>query len=128
MNMLTKSDKLIIVLILILSILSYAVTLLGVSSEAPEAVVVTVNGKLYAYYDLADITSSQTVKINTEFGSNTLKITSDGAQMTDADCKDKFDIKCGKITKVGQIIVCAPNRVSVKLTGNSPEKIDKVTY
>ncbi len=128
MNMLTKSDKLIILLILILSILSYAVTLLGVSSEAPEAVVVTVNGKLYAYYDLANITSSQTVKINTEFGSNTLKITSDGAQMTDADCKDKFDIKCGKITKVGQIIVCAPNRVSVKLTGNSPEKIDKVTY
>ncbi len=128
MKMLTKSDKLIIVFILLLSVLSYAVTVLSISAERPESVVITVDGRLYAHYNLAEITNPQTVEIDTEFGLNILHLTSDGAEMLDADCKDKFDVKCGKITKVGQIIVCVPNRVSVKLTGKADEKIDKVTY
>ncbi len=128
MKILTKSDKLIIVLILLLSVLSYIIMALNITAEAPRSVEITVNGKLYAQYNLAEIKSSKNVEIKTEFGINTLKLTDDGAEMISANCKDKLDIKCGKITKVGQIIVCAPNRVLVKLTGDADEKIDKVTY
>lgn len=128
MKILTKLDKLIIVLILLLSILSYVVMALSIASNVPNSVVITVNGKLYANYDLAEIKSPEIIRINTEFGKNILKITSDGAEMLDSDCKDKFDVKCGKITKIGQIIICVPNRVSVELKGTIKEEIDKVTY
>jgi hypothetical protein len=48
--------------------------------------------------------------------------------MVDASCPDKKDVKIGKITKTRQMIICAPNRVSVKLGGNTKLQVDKVSY
>lgn len=127
MKTLTKYDIFIIFTLILVSLLLYC--LIGLAAtDTPVNVEIEVDGKLYAKYNLSEITTPKIIEINTQFGNNTLKIFSDGAEMTDSDCKDRLDVKCGKITKVGQIIVCIPNRITVKLCGNDEEKVDKVTY
>ena len=39
------------------------------------------------------------------------------AYMLEADCPDHTCIKTGKISKIGESIVCLPNRISVVITG-----------
>ncbi len=46
---------------------------------------------------------------------------SDGkVRMVSADCPDKVCEKTGAISRSGEIIVCAPNRISIKIPGKSP--------
>ncbi len=128
MKMLTRYDICIVIIVLLATVVSYCAVGFDAANEAPYAVEITVDSKLYANYNLTDAVTPQIVKISTEFGNNVLKITSDGAEMTESDCPDHLDVKCGKITKVGQVIVCVPNRVVVKLIGNGERNVDKVTY
>lgn len=45
---------------------------------------------------------------------------SDGeVRMLSADCPDKVCEKTGAISEGGEIIVCAPNRISIKVTGEA---------
>ena len=87
-----------------------------------------VDGEEYASYSFAEISGTKSVKINTQYGYNVLEITNEGARMTESSCPDKVDVLCGEISKPGQMIVCIPNRVSVKILGKEKLNIDKVTY
>ena len=97
------------------------------SLGSASAVRITVDGEVYGTYNLMQINGEKTVDIKTEFGHNTVIITSDGAYVSFADCPDKIDVKSGKITKPGQIIICIPNRLSVQVLGNKSD-VDAVTY
>ena len=46
--------------------------------------------------------------------------------MEKAECPDHLCIKQGKIDKVGQTIVCLPNRVVVTVTSDSDAKYDSI--
>ncbi len=128
MKSLTKFDKLIVVIVLITALAVYVCFAFTVVDSSPRTVEVFVDGELFGVYNLSEITDEQYVKIQSAFGENTLKLTSTGAEMTEASCKDKRDIKNGKISKCGQTIICAPNRVMVKLTGDKKPEVDRVTY
>ncbi len=44
----------------------------------------------------------------------------------ESDCPDKVCVRSGKISKSGESIICAPNRVAIKINGikgNSPDAI-----
>ena len=41
--------------------------------------------------------------------------------MTHADCPDQICVKTGSISRSGQSIVCAPNRVVVTVTGEDKD-------
>ncbi len=127
MKILTKYDRGIIVSVLILTIFVYIFIGVGISNHTPDSVEIKVDGKLYANYKLSEVQSQKVINISTSFGENTLKITNDGAEMIYSNCKDRLDVKCGKITKSGQMIICIPNRITVELLGNR-DKVDKVTY
>ena len=77
---------------------------------------------------LIDITEDKILRIETEQGFNILKITEKGALMTNASCPDKIDVKSGEISKSGQMIICIPNKVLVRITGKNKLNVDKVTY
>ena len=47
------------------------------------------------------------------------------ASVTHSDCKNKICTHVPPISKAGQIIVCAPNRVVIKISGKS--NVDAVT-
>ena len=126
--MITVWDKTIIATMLIAALVIYLLFAGFVFGEHPESVMIFVDGKEYASYNLAEISGVKKVEINTEFGHNTVEITSDGARVTQASCPDKTDIQSGRITKPGQMLVCAPNRVMVRIIGRNGSEVDKVTY
>lgn len=123
----TKGDKIIVGMVVVAVILAYLTFAVGISDEKAEGVEIFVAGKLYASYDLNRLETEQLVEIKSQYGKNILKLTPDGVVMTDASCPDKKDVKDGMITRPGQMLICVPNRVSVRLVGNNLQ-VDKVTY
>ncbi len=127
-DMVTKWDKAVILLVLMVALLSYIVFSFAIFGEQAEGIEVFVDGEEYASYSFAEIKNEKFLRIETEHGLNILKITEKGAVMTDASCPDKMDVKSGEISKAGQMIICIPNKVSVRVTGKNKLNVDKVTY
>ncbi len=126
--MITRSDKVIMISILLVSIAIFLWFGMSVGRETAECVSIFVDGEEYASYRFADITSTKKVDVKTEYGYNLVEISKEGAAVIDASCSDKTDVRMGKITKPGQTILCVPNRVMVKIFGKEKLKVDKVTY
>lgn len=51
----------------------------------------------------------------------TLTVENGEAYISHSECKDKICQNSGKISKAGQIIVCAPASISVKIIGSEDE-------
>lgn len=126
--MLTRYDKIIIVFIFSLSVLSYVIFSYAVFGGQAEGVEIFVDGKEYGTYLFSEIDEKKLLRIETEKGFNVVEITNNSAKMIDASCPDKTDIQSGKISKTGQMIICVPNKVSVKIIGKDKLNVDKVTY
>ena len=125
--MITKHDVVIISAVIVIALLFYILFAFALWNDYPEYAAIYVDGEEYAVYSLSNIKGSKTVEINTEFGQNILEITSKSVKVIDASCPDKLDVKCGEITKPNQVIICVPNKMSVRLIGKTQE-VDKVTY
>ncbi len=126
--MTTALDKIIIFLVVLLAVLIYILFGAFVFVGSAETVEIFVDGNEYAVYNLAEISGTKTIEIESKNGENRLEITKRGAKMTEASCPDKLDVKSGEITKAGQMIVCSPNRVIVKIAGKKDKRVDRVTY
>ena len=57
-------------------------------------------------------------------GRNLLIIRGGSAWIEEADCPDGLCIGMGKISRVGQSVVCLPHRVVVEITGDARESVD----
>ena len=45
------------------------------------------------------------------------------------DCPDKLDVKQGYISKVGEVIVCLPNKLVIEIKGIDDERdVDYMSY
>ncbi|WP_068782849.1 NusG domain II-containing protein [Paenibacillus phocaensis] len=74
---------------------------------------ITVDGKLFKTVQLTG--EEQTVDIETEYGSNILKVHDYGIEMIDADCPDKVCLTFGFIDRNGGTIVCLPHKLMVEV-------------
>ncbi len=106
-----KLDIVIIISVLLLSLISFSFC---TNREACE-VLVEIAGKTYATYSIND---DRVVSIETEYGNNLLVIENKEVFITNSSCKDKLEIKAGKISKTGQSLVCLPNKLVVTLKGD----------
>ena len=127
MKFIKKGDKIVALSVLLLACILYFLFSFAVLGGQPQTAEVYVDGQLYASYRLNDIKNTRIVKVETEYGSNTLELSNYGVRVTDASCRDKVDVRAGEITKANQMIICIPNRFSVKLTGDNPD-VDKVSH
>ena len=93
---------------------SVKVTVCGVSQEYPLSVNAT--------YELRGKTSTAENPVT-----NILVIEDGVAYLTYANCPDETCVARGKIKYVGQSLVCLPNEISIKITGNSVGGVDIVT-
>ena len=60
-------------------------------------------------------------------GVNKVVINDGKVSMTEADCPDELCVKTGKISRVGETIVCLPHRVVVEIKGSQDDdSIDSV--
>lgn len=117
-----KWDMALAITVMVVCIAGYFATGFYLGGNEKYAVI-EVDGKLFAQYNMSTLTEPKCVDIN---GHNTLEITKDYAKSIYADCDDKLDIKQGKITSPGQIIICMPNKMTVRITGKS--ELDAVAY
>lgn len=123
--MLTKLDKLITFLIIIAAIASAPLAIsAGISAKA-STLTVFKNGTKIASYDFND---GKSLKIEGEDHSGfcLLNIKDNSAYIAKSTCPLKICQKQGRITKVGQTIVCAPMRLLFEVQGTQPDSLDAV--
>ena len=112
--MFKKAD---IVLGIILLALGFGVLALLQGFAVPgKTVTVFADGQLYGVYSLSE---NQVVEIASDKGHNTMEIYDGQVCMRDADCPNKDCMNFGSISQTNQIILCLPNKVSIKIDGES---------
>lgn len=91
------------------------------TSETEKKIVVSCDGKDY-YFSFGQ-------KREEVFNNVKVLIDEDGILVVDSSCHNKICVKTGKISKVGQIIVCAPNKVVIKIVSSkNPSRVDSLGY
>ena len=114
----TKNDILLIAALLLLSGALMLVLLL--SQKHGSTVVISVDGKDVKSFSLYEDT--RFVIDGYHGGSNVLVIENGEAYLESASCPDKLCVNMGKISKVGQSIICLPNKVVIEIRGDSSEE------
>ena len=84
------------------------------------------NNTLVREYVLTDDFKEEYI-VETENGFNVLHIENGEIWIHDASCPDKLCIYQGKISQDGEIIVCLPNKLLVKITDSENNEIDLIT-
>lgn len=74
--------------------------------------------------DRDDLTS---FTVKTQWGENVIEYGKGEICVKSSDCENQTCVNYGKISAVGQSIICAPHRLVVKLTGSSEDRADAVT-
>ena len=109
-----KKEIIITSSLLLISVISLIVISLAMPIGA--SVEVCEDGKLTAVYSL---------EADGEYsllgGANILVIENGYAYIKEADCPDLTCVRTGKISKVGETIICLPHKLSVTVTGEAEE-------
>ena len=126
----TKCDKYLIVLILVMSISSMFYIKNIATGQDDKYIVVEVNGSEYKKVTFDSDDKIKYLDINTKYGYNKLEIQNGEVRVIDASCPDKLDVKQGFIKDVGEVIVCLPNRMVVEIKGEKilENNIDAGSY
>lgn len=80
-------------------------------------VVIYSNNELVGEYVLSDYYKDE-FTIKTEEGYNTIKIENNKVWIDDSDCKDQYCVHQGKISGVGEVVICLPHKLLIKIVGN----------
>lgn len=108
-----KADILLFIMLIVVGLISSFV--LATGNTRGSKAVVTVNGKIYGTYSLAE---NRTVDLKV---GNILSISNGYVYMKDASCKGRDCVHQGKINKTGERIVCLPHKIVVEIKGGSKE-------
>lgn len=116
----------IILIFCLVVIFSFSLILINKSfiTTTDKYISVQVNGE-----EIKKITFSKEKKvypIRTTFGINILEVSEDGIRVIEANCPDKLDVKFGRIDKVGQAIICIPNRLVIQIKSRQNNDLDVV--
>lgn len=115
-----------LILILVFIIIAGAVMgFLNVSKSHGGTVVISVDGEELTSFPLDEDT--RYVIDGYHGGSNVLVIEDGSAFLESASCPDKLCVHMGKINKVGQSIICLPNKVVIEIRGKENSDYDTVT-
>lgn len=124
-----KKGDMILIFILIAAVISwYGINKLNESKDERRAVIET-DGSVYKTIPLKAGMKLQDVHIDLGAGKYIdIVVDENGAYVKDVICPDKICQQTGVVNKVGQSIVCLPNRVIVYIEGESEAEIDNVSY
>ena len=103
-------------------ILALVLLLLGLKKDGDAVLVISVDGKETEY----SLNESRDIVIESEGVTLTVTVKEGAVWVSKTDCRNALCSHSGKIDKAGQIIVCAPARVSLKINGKGGE-LDAIT-
>jgi hypothetical protein len=126
----TRADKLVIVGVLV------AATLLGSSfwlwkahnqiTDVPQ-VIIEVNGEIKEQIPLTELKPGKQYQIQGVLGYSVVEGGENKVRMVESPCPDKICVGMGWIEHPGEVIVCLPNRVVVRIIGKSNTKLDGIS-
>ena len=129
MNILTKGDKYLIILIIIISLISLIYIRHSAFNVGKKYISIQVNGKEIKQIFFDKNMIGKTIPIETEFGYNLIEIGDEKVRVIEADCPDKLDVKQGYISKTGEVIVCLPNKLVIEIKGIEDERdVDYISH
>ena len=116
-KLITKKDLILLFVVLVIGIVGI---LLMKSADTGKSAEIIVDGKTTEIIDLDESYEKQIngVVVCCENGEVYIK---------ESDCPDKVCIRSGRISKSGEGIICAPNRVAIKIDGKKGNMPDAIT-
>jgi hypothetical protein len=125
-----KGDKIVVLIIFIVIIASYFgvnIYKQNIKSENHIAVIEQ-NGEVIERIDLDEVKEEKEWKIyEGDEHYNTVKVEPHRIRFTDANCPDLVCVKAGWISQAGEISVCLPHKLLIRIEGKEDE-IDGVAY
>lgn len=113
----TKGDKFLIVFVIILAMVSTIFIRRQAFSSTGKYISVQVNGKEIKKIIFDTKIIGNKIPIQSEYGYNLIEIGDEEVRVIEADCPDKIDVKQGYISRIGETIVCLPNKMVVEIKG-----------
>lgn len=115
-----KNDKLLVLIVAIIVVLSSLVLYFTNKNSTPTGEVeIYVNGNLYK---TAKIVEGERIVLNRGLMSNTILFTKNGVKMEHSNCNNQLCVMQGEINfdnykdrALGNSIICLPNRITIKL-------------
>ena len=120
-----KRDIILVLSMVIIAAAAFLIINFAVKKDGSYAVI-KVDGNVIKTLDLNS--GETTIEVNGYQGGENKVVINDGkVSMTEADCPDELCVKTGKISRVGETIVCLPHRVVVEIKGSpDDDSIDSV--
>ncbi|MFM1515563.1 NusG domain II-containing protein [Helcococcus ovis] len=119
---LTKGDKILILILVIFSLL-FAFYITNVNKKVTgKYVSIQVNGEEINAIRFSKDIIGKKYTIKTKYGKNVIEFGDDELKIIESSCLDKLCIKQGKISQVGQLLVCLPNRLVIEIRTDSQDK------
>lgn len=128
MNKLTKGDKILIFTILVVSLLSLFYTQRLATDFDEKYVSIQVDGEEIKKIVFDKSIIGKTIPIESEYGYNLIEIGDEKVRVIEADCPDQLDVKQGYISRVGEVIVCLPNRLVIEIKGVAEGEVDYISH
>lgn len=120
----TKGDKILIVFVLVLTLISLGFIKRQALSDEEKFVSIQVNGQQVKKIIFDKSIIGKKFAIESEYGYNLVEIGDEEVRVIEASCPDKVDVKQGFISKIGESIICLPNRMVIEIKG--VEKEDQI--
>ncbi|MFA9422145.1 MAG: NusG domain II-containing protein [Sedimentibacter sp.] len=126
-NKINKYDMMLISAIIIVNIFMIFYGGSNVLNANEKKAYVYSKNELVGEYVLTDDYKNEFTIGDKNAGYNTIHIENGEIWITDASCPDKICINQGKISKNGEIIVCLPNELLIKIVEDKEDDIDLIT-
>jgi len=127
----TPADRVLVIVLLILSILSYTIIVSLFPANAPKVAVVEINGKEAKRFSLDREIDDRRVALDIDRGETVFEISQGRIRvlpMPDKICAKHICSKKGWIDKPWDMIVCMPNKIVVRIIGAKDKgDIDLIT-
>ena len=124
-----KGDLILVLVILIAAAGWLAKGWIWPQQAVEKQALIKVEGELYTTHPLEMNNEQQEIPVLLP-GNNFVYIVSEKDQIwvTDASCPDKVCINTGRINKLGQSIVCLPNKTVIYIEGTEKPDIDEIAF
>ena len=119
---LTLADKLLIAILLLTSFLS--VVALKQFRQPGNSFSVSISGKFEQLFPLG---KNQLLEIYGPLGKTKIQVENKKVRILSSPCPEKICAKTGWIQHVGEIIVCVPNKIVIRINGNQNGHFDVIT-
>lgn len=127
--MLTKWDKILISTIVIISLLAMVGISLSKNQEDLLYGIIEVNGIEEEVINLTQVDQAYTIKIGDNTHYNIIEVSPGSIGFIEATCPDQDCIRMGTLDRPGQMSVCLPNRVTIRVEGwGQDDDLDSTTY